>query len=191
MLNRRSFLRQLALVATLPFAWQPADGFAAALERKDAPATPGYLPPLSSGELKFVDALAEGILPATDTPGARAAGVPAFIGLLFSEWMYRDEQQAFRDGLAALTVDAKARTGRAFVELDPARQLELLQAWDTAAFAPAPREAPPPFFRRFKTLVVVGYYTSEVGQVQELQVQFGAGEMEDHGPAPSPPPFRL
>lgn len=191
MLNRRSFLRQLALVATLPYAWRPADGFAAAVERKDAPATPGYLPPLAASEMKLVDALAEGILPATDTPGARAAGVPAFVGLLFAEWMYRDEQQAFRDGLAALAADARSKTGRAFDDCAPAQQLELLKGWDAAAFAPAPHDAPPPFFRRFKTLVVVGYYTSEVGQVQELQVQFGGGEMEAPGPAPSPPPFRL
>jgi hypothetical protein len=39
--------------------------------------------------------MAEGILPATDTPGARAAGVPDFIATLFNEWMLLEEQQAF------------------------------------------------------------------------------------------------
>jgi hypothetical protein len=40
-----------------------------------------------------------------------------------------------------------------------------LERWDAAAMAARP-DAPQPFFRRFKNLVVTAYYTSRVGQEQ-------------------------
>ena len=52
-------------------------------------------------------------------------------------------------------------------------------------------DAPRPFFRRFKSLVVTGYYTSQVGQEEELKVQFGAGQDESAGPIMRPPPFTV
>jgi gluconate 2-dehydrogenase gamma chain len=189
-MDRRRFVQQLAFAATLPFAWQPSEGFAAAVERSAPPTNTTYAPPLASDELALVGALAEGILPATDTPGALAAGVPEFIALLFSEWMPRDEQDQFRAGLSALAADTQARGGGAFTACTAEKQQALLENWDAASFGTAP-DAAAAFFRGFKRLVVVGYYTSEVGQTVELDVQFGGGETSAIGPYTQPPPFRL
>ena len=186
-MDRRVFLGRLALAATFAL---DSTGFAAAVERTTAPQRDTWLPPLDASERRLVDALAEGILPASDTPGARAAKVPEFIALLFDEWMLLDEQQSFRAGLAVLADDSTKTHGQAFDACTPEQQLALLEHWDREAMSPAP-DAPRPFFRRFKSLVVTGYYTSQVGQDEELRVQFGAGQDESAGPLMRPPPFSV
>ena len=186
-MDRRAFLGRLALAATVSL---DPTGFAAALERTAPPTGIAILPSLDAAELRLVDAMAEGILPATDTPGARAAGVPDFIATLFNEWMLLDEQRAFREGLAAAVADCTRTYSRAFDACTPEQQLALLERWDGEAMALRP-DAPQPFFRRFKHLVVAAYYTSQVGQQQELKIQFGAGQEESTGPIMRPPPFTV
>jgi gluconate 2-dehydrogenase gamma chain len=188
--DRRTFIARLALATALPAAFRLRDGDAAALERA-APGVDGpYEAGLTADERRFVDALAEGILPETDTPGARAAKVPEFIAMLFDEWMLVDEQRAFRAGLAALEAECTQLKGRAFADCTPVEQLALLEQWDEAA-SQAPPGPQAPFFRRFKSLVVTAYYTSEVGQVDELKIQFGAGQDSAAGPVMSAPPFGI
>jgi hypothetical protein len=185
--DRRAFLGRLALVATFAL---DTTGFAAALGRSPAPQREAWLPPLKDDERRLIDALAEGILPASDTPGARAAKVPEFIALLFDEWMLVEEQQSFRTGLAGLASDCAKTQGKAFDACTAEHQLSLLERWDREAMSAAP-DAPRPFFRRFKNLVVTGYYTSQVGQEEELKVQFGAGQDVSAGPIMRPPPFTV
>jgi len=188
--DRRTFLARLALATALPAAFRLRDGAAAALERR-APSLEGpYEAALDADERRLVDALAEGILPATDTPGARAAKVPEFIAMLFDEWMLADEQRAFRAGLGALEAECSRMKGRAFADCTPAEQLALLEQWDEVG-SHAPPGPQAPYFRRFKSLVVTAYYTSEVGQVDELKIQFGAGQADATGPVMSPPPFSI
>lgn len=189
-MDRRTFLARLALAAVLPFACRARDGIAAALQ-PPAPGNEGpYEAALNADERRFVDALAEGILPATDTPGARAAKVPEFIALLFDEWMLADEQGTFRTGLATLDAEGTHSLGRPFADCAQAEQLMLLEQWDRAA-SQAPPGSQPPFFRRFKSLVVTAYYTSEIGQVEELKIQFGAGQNSATGPVMATPPFGI
>ena len=188
--DRRTFLARLALAAALPFACRARDGIAAALQ-PPAPGNEGlYEAALNADERLIVDALAEGILPATDTPGARAAKVPEFIALLFHEWMLADEQRTFRTGLATLDAECTHSLGRPFADCAQAEQLMLLEQWDRAA-SQAPPGSQPPFFRRFKNLVVTAYYTSEIGQVEELKIQFGAGQDSVTGPVMATPPFGI
>lgn len=148
--------------------------------------------PLSNDEQTLVAAMAEGIIPRTDTPGAIAAEVPAFITMLFAEWMNPDEQTAFRAGLEEFQRDARARHGKPFEKLAADKQLALLVEWDAAATAARTRgDAALPAFAKFKSLVVVGYYTSKVGQDTELQVVMSAGQDNPNGPVMMPVPFNV
>jgi hypothetical protein len=153
---------------------------------------PGKQSPLGAAEVALVSAMAEGIIPQTDTPGAIGAGVPQFIALLFDEWMMPDEQENFRKGLAGFDTEAAGRFGKPFARLDPANQFALLQAWDdgvTKARAANVHDLPP--FARFKSMVVIAYYTSQVGQEQELGVLMDAGQADPNGPVMMPLPFNL
>jgi hypothetical protein len=148
------------------------------------------LPPLDAGERALVAAMAEGIIPTTDTPGAIGAGVPDFIALLFSEWMMPAEQATFRQGLREFDGAAQSRLGRPFARLDAGQQAHLLQDWDDAVTrARAAGHGDLPAFARFKTLTVIAYYTSKVGQDQELQTRMDAGQAEPGGPVMMPVPF--
>ena len=188
---RREFLARLALAAPIALATRNVWADTLARPPDDRVTEAIYEKPLSAEELAFVAALSEGIIPATDTPGAVGAGVPQFIGLLFTDWFTREEQQEFRSGLAGLDAACRAKCQRAFASCAAADQLSLLSAWDDDAFRERPHDAPKPFFRRFKELTIIGYYTSEVGQNQELKAGFGGGQDVAGGPVSQPPPFRL
>lgn len=189
-MHRREFLARLALAA--PIALATRNVWAQTLARAEADRAPeAFEAPLTATEKKLVTALADGIIPQTDTPGASGAGVPQFMALLFSEWFTRTEQQSFRTGLAALDADCRSKFFRSYAECSAQQQEQMLTAWDAQAFADAPPDAPKPFFRRFKELTIIGYYTSDVGQNQELKVQFGGGQDVAGGPVSQPPPFRF
>src|SRR5688500_20244655 len=52
---------------------------------------------LTPAQMALVTALADTILPKTETPGAVEVGVPAFVDLLFAEW-YPDRSEERRVG---------------------------------------------------------------------------------------------
>jgi hypothetical protein len=126
--------------------------------------------------------LAELIIPATDTPGAIEAGVPAFIEMMVSDWYTATERSLFIEGLAALNEYCVNQYSKAFLEVGEAQQIKALEHQETLALAyQAPvdptaflmpkEDEHAPFFDKLKELVVIGYYHSEVGATQELIYQ--------------------
>src|SRR5262245_17834408 len=73
-----------------------------------------------------VAALADAIIPDTDTPGARAAGVHVFIDLLLAECVTADERKAFVDGLAAFDASCRQAHGTGIEAATPAQRTALL-----------------------------------------------------------------
>lgn len=110
----------------------------------------------------LVAALSERVLPTTDTPGAIAAGVPAYIEHMLGDWAIDDERDTILNGLAAIDARSQADYKKAAVGATAAQQDALL----TLAMN---RQLPgaEPFFDAFRQLVISGYYTSEVGITQE------------------------
>lgn len=135
---------------------------------------------LDAAQAETVATIAELIIPETDTPGARAAGVPEFIDLIVAEWYDPDERERFLEGLAG--VDARSRTtfGAEFTELDPTQQVALLRGLDAevTALREADGEAGEHFFQQIKWLTLYGYYTSEVGLTRELHYQIVPGRYD-------------
>ena len=54
----------------------------------------------TSEQREAVDAMAEAIIPTTDTPGASEAGVAEFIEAIVSEWYDAEQREHFMRGLA-------------------------------------------------------------------------------------------
>jgi hypothetical protein len=121
---------------------------------------------LTSGQLELVATVAEHIIPETDTPGARAADVHVFIDTMLAEHYPAAEKERVIDGLAELDARARQACGRPFIRCSADEQRALLTRIDQEAFAEG-RE--PSWFRTFKELTVLGYYTSEIGATQELR----------------------
>ena len=84
---------------------------------------------LTAGQSELVATIAEHIIPATDTPGARAAGVHRFVDVVLSDFYKDDERKRFLDGLAALEARAERELGAPFLKATPQQQLALLTRW--------------------------------------------------------------
>jgi hypothetical protein len=110
---------------------------------------------LSVAQAQVLDAVAELIVPKTDTPGAREAGVPAYVDRTVAGWSTPAEAAEIRAALDRLDADARAAHGKGFASLSGEQQMAVATRHDTA-----PRPNP---FARLKELVFVGYFTSEPG----------------------------
>ena len=192
--GRRRALQVIGGAAALPFL--PAELFAnphiAHLHLRPQQATdaaPQPLAVLSEHQARTLDAIAERILPATDTPGAGDAGIPAFVDRLLEGWL----PDAARDHLLAELdrFDARARerhTGAAgFVDLEGPAQDELLTEAQDEALAQRNGRAfsrnvnrlhEQPFFDLVKWLTLFGYYTSEAGMKSELGYRIVPGRWD-------------
>lgn len=110
-----------------------------------------------------VSEIAEIIIPKTDTPGAKDAGVPAFIEQMVSK-AYSDEN---RDQfITALDEFIKVSD---FLKLSAEKQVDYV----TTAHAQAieANERPRPFILTMKELTMLGFFTSEPGATQVLQYE--------------------
>lgn len=114
---------------------------------------------------QLVLAVADIILPETDTPGAASPGVglAAFIDRLLAEWFTEAERARFLEGLSRLAdADFLGMRGA-----DRLRHLESLEA-DAAGVERAESPADAPFIAVVKWLTVYGFFTSEVGNALGL-----------------------
>ena len=124
----------------------------------------------SAKEIAWLDEVAETILPATDTPGASAAQVGAFIALMVTDTYAPEEQQQFRAGMQDLEARSVGRHQLGFMDASPAQRLELLQLLDREQFETAKDpDAEPHYFNRIKGLTLLGYFTSQIGYTQALR----------------------
>jgi gluconate 2-dehydrogenase gamma chain len=179
-ISRRDALGRIAVLLGGAISAPTLAGVLDAATGRAWTATQGWTPrTLSADQLELVAVMAEHILPATDTPGARAAGVHRFVDVLLTDHYPAEERDRFLAGLA--DVDQRARTthGTTFVACQPAEQIAMLTTLDEAAFPEGDRSGTGQpeawFFRRLKELTLVGYYTSRPGATEELHVSpFGA-----------------
>ncbi len=140
----------------------------------------------------LVAEIAEIIIPKTATPGAKDAGVGAFVEVMLKDCYKPSQQEHFVKGLDALEeASKKANGGKKFLESTPEQQTTLLKSFEAmsneeakkndatkkivdaetglAKESKAKAEAPPtPFFKIMKELTLLGYFTSEVGAKQAL-----------------------
>ena len=125
---------------------------------------------LTTDQVELLGTLVDVIIPATDTPGAKDAGVPVFIDKLLHDWVESEDRARFLTGLAAIDQDTQETHGVAFRDANSAQQNAILNRLDQEAIQARQEGADPlPFFATLKEWTVVGYYTSEIGATEELQ----------------------
>lgn len=114
-------------------------------------------PVFSDAQRALLAELAERILPTTDTPGAKAAGVHDYIEQLLGEWALPDEAGLVTAGLDAFDAYARTTLGK------PAAALDAPQLDGLLTLSMDGKLADPAFFPALKQMVLTGYYTSEIG----------------------------
>lgn len=115
---------------------------------------------ISAEQEAFLAEVADIIIPTTDTPGAKAAGVEKFIVRVMRDCYKKDDQEKFYTGLAKLDADSQAKFGKGFVGLDLSQKNEMVKLLTVND---------KPFFQRMKELTVTGYFTSEIGATKALE----------------------
>ena len=111
-----------------------------------------------------VVALIDLIIPATDTPGAKAAQVNRYIDLLLQAGPAA-ERDRFLRGLKVLDEESTRREKAAFVKLAPAKQTTLLEALEAEGKGDGYA-----FFRMAKSMTARIYFETEAG-FKELNKQ--------------------
>lgn len=147
---------------------------------------------LTSAQARVLDVVAELIVPETDTPGAREAGVPQFVDRAVGDYCTPADAAAIRSGLDRIAADALAQHKVPFTALSRAQQVSMLERYDADGRGPRtpaaavgrgetetglsnqPRSAVeppkgPPFFPVLRDLVTVGYFTSEPGATKAVR----------------------
>ncbi|MEZ0542057.1 gluconate 2-dehydrogenase subunit 3 family protein [Fibrella arboris] len=166
-MNRRDALKQSALfmgytvsVAAL------TDTFVACTKEAHLDWKPLFL---TNDQANTIAEITETILPKTSTPGAKELGVPQFVDQMLNELLSEADQNDFLAGLETLEERCEKENGQSFVACTPTQREAFLLTLDKEA-APFPPSlwgitlkpaGPPAFFRRLKSLTLLGYYTSE------------------------------
>jgi hypothetical protein len=130
--------------------------------------TPVFFTP---DQARIVTEVAEIIIPKTDTPGAKDAGVPGFIDTMLKDCYKKEDQDRFLAGLTAFEEEAKKAYGDSFIYCTPEQQVEFVKKTHEAALKEMKenREAKRPFILMAKELTLLGFFTSEPGATQVLQ----------------------
>jgi|JI9StandDraft_2_1071091.scaffolds.fasta_scaffold262430_1 gluconate 2-dehydrogenase gamma chain len=171
LMDRREALRKTAL---LMGAAVSATALAGIMQGCKATPELTYVPSFFTEEqARIVSELAQTIIPKTDTPGAKEAGVPGFIDQILKECYKKEDQDKFITGLTEFEAAAKAAHGDSFIYLDAEKQLAFVKAQNEAAVTAvkADPSLPRPFILTAKELTLLGFFTSEPGATQVLQYE--------------------
>ena len=112
---------------------------------------------LTTEHLALIGAIADTILPRTDTPSATDVKVPAFIDIIVSENYTDNQRSAFLSALPQLEAALASPDGASFVSMDPEHRAVALGAVERANRQSQPFAT----YWRLKGLVIHGYFTSE------------------------------
>jgi hypothetical protein len=193
-MERREALRMMGAASV--FSLLSSDPFIATLHAQLAANKSGTLRTLSPAQNEIVLAMGDVMIPATGTPGARAATVNEFVDLILTDWATEEERKIFLEGLAEADRKSNALFGHGYAAATPNEQAAIVQIFDEELAATRNEELPKqvrsweltllhPFFAQMRRLVFVGYYTSSIGQDQELKVEIIPGAL--HGCVPVEP----
>jgi hypothetical protein len=115
--------------------------------------------PVNPAQEALLAEAADTVIPTTDTPGAKDAGVEKFIIRVLRDCYRPEAQMLFYEGLARLDAAGRGSHGKGFTELTPAQKHAVLLASTKTDKA---------FFLLLKQLTVAGYFTSEIGATKAL-----------------------
>jgi hypothetical protein len=196
-MDRRAALCLLTTAAAIP-----ASAMAVLRAARAAlPAAPA-LKTLTAQQNATLCAMADLLLPRTETPGALDARVNEFIDLLLTEWFDPPERDRFLAGLADVDARSQKQFSKEFVALARSQQAEIVTVLgsellaDLHEIAQAPRSyrgsAPKleNFYFTFRRLVLTAYFTSQPGATEALHyavipaVHNGCAELTEASPSP-------
>jgi hypothetical protein len=174
-MERRDLIKQIAMLTGGAFVG--AEFFLANGCKPDGGAAAGAS--FTKANMAFLDEVAETIIPATNTPGAKAAGVGTWMTVMVNDCYDAKDQQVFKAGMAELDKACEKAYSSSFMNATPPQRTELLTAIDKEARAYADKkkpDAPAHYFTMMKQLTLLGYFTSKEGATQALRYEAVPGK---------------
>jgi glucoside 3-dehydrogenase (cytochrome c) hitch-hiker subunit len=135
----------------------------------------------SNDDIAYLNEVAETILPATDSPGAKEAKVGDFMTVIVRDCYDEKNQKIFLDGMQKLNEASKKKNGKSFMDSSPEQRHDLLVDLDKEQkeYTASMKEGDPKhYFRMIKELTLWGYFTSEPGANKALRYVAVPGKYE-------------
>ena len=150
----------------------------------------------SEDDIPYLDEIAETILPATSTPGAKAAKVGQFMTVIVNDCYEEDDQKTFHEGMKQLNDDFNKKYGTAFMKATSQQRHDFLVDLDKEAKEHQKKRAesmsqqnnndknakkngmPNHYFTLMKQLTLWGYFTSKEGMTKALRYNPVPGRYE-------------
>ena len=165
-MNRREWLKCMSALAVGAVA---GPSLLAVFDAHAASQKPGAAPRFfSPAQGSLIAAVADIVIPHTDTPGALDAGVPLFIDQMFHDVYTKADQQRYLTAMAAFDQAG----GKPFLQLDETQRKKLVTKLHDEAISVPPHTTVPPaadFVLMTKKLTMLGFFMSEPGCTQVLQ----------------------
>ena len=174
-MNRREAISAVTLL--LGGTLLGADAFLSGCKNPSANASLNF----SADDISFLNEVAETILPATSTPGAKAAKVGDFMTVIVKDCYEEKDQQVFLKGMQQLQDACKKACGKSFMEATPEQRHDLLVVLDKEQKDYQSKKKPEEsahYFRMMKELTLWGFFTSEIGATQALRYVAVPGRYE-------------
>lgn len=129
---------------------------------------------LNRGQYQTITAIADRIIPRTDTPGAIDAAVPEFIDMMLFDCYREADKKRFLSGLEGFSNSLEKDISNYSDE-----QLEAaLTEYEKAVRQDSDRKEEAFFIRTVKELTLLGFFTSEPGATQALRYVAVPGKYE-------------
>lgn len=119
---------------------------------------------VSTAQIELLAELADTIIPTTDTPGAKAAGVHDFIALAVEACFPPQQRDQFWADLNAVEEKCQREMSQSYLQFNDNERFQMMTQLEAA---PA-KNGQPQFFQLLKELTLHGYFTSEIGATQAL-----------------------
>lgn len=146
-------------------------------------------------DIAYLDEIAETILPATKTPGAKAAKVGQFMTVMVNDCYEESDQKAFREGMDKINDLAEKQYNGSFMKINPQQRHALLVSLDKEQKDYTKQQGEekkrrmekdksdktrdvPHYFKMMKELTLLGYFTSEIGSKQARRYMESPGRYE-------------
>ncbi len=150
-MQRRTALKRLLIIAggtaLLPSCVQPDKKVSIPLDNLN----------ISGEQEELLAQITETIIPATDTPGAKALGVHHFVLTMVDDCSEKEQRENFMKGLDEINDLSKKEYSNLFIKCTPQQQLELLTRIDKKEFNGNVND----FFKTAKGLTIRGYTKSK------------------------------
>jgi hypothetical protein len=135
---------------------------------------------ISGSQAELLADMVETIIPATDTPGAKALNVHQFVQKMVADCYDKAAQENFRKGLDSLDGLAKTSFSKPFAEGDVAQRTALLTQLSKSSDT-----SQKDFYSLVKNLTIRGYMTSEYVMTNLTHYQFMPGHYYGCVPVPA------